>query len=53
MKRKPLTDKAEVELQALRNLEDLQDLKDAHEAKEEANREGTTTLADFKKELGL
>ena len=53
MNRKSLTDDTEGGLQALRNLEDLQDLKDAQEAKEEAKREGTATLSDFKKEFGL
>jgi len=41
------------DLRSIQKVEDLEDLKDAQAAKEEANREGMTTLADFKKELGL
>jgi len=41
------------DLQAIQKLEDLEDLKDARAAKEEAEREGTTALTDFKKEIGL
>lgn len=53
MKRKPMTDEAEDDLRAIQRVEDMEDLKDSRTAKEEAKREGTTTLADFKKELGL
>jgi hypothetical protein len=53
MNRNPMTDEAEKDRQAIQRVEDLEDLKDSREAKEESKRKGTTTLADFKKELGL
>jgi len=41
------------DIDAIRPVEDREDLKGARAAKEEAEREGTTPLADLKKELGL
>lgn len=41
------------DLELLQAAENLEDLRDARAAKEEAEREGTTPLAAFKKELGL
>ena len=41
------------DLEVLQELENREDVRDARAAKEEAEREGTTPLADFKKELGL
>ena len=41
------------DIEAIRRVEDREDLKDARAAKEEAEREGTTPLADLKKEIGL
>lgn len=41
------------DLEALQRAEDREDLRDARAAAEEAEREGTTSLGDFKKELGL
>ena len=41
------------DLEILQGMENREDIRDARAAKEEAEREGTTPLADFKKELGL
>ena len=41
------------ELEYLRSIEDQIDLREARAAREEADREGTTPLSEFKKELGL
>lgn len=41
------------DLEVLQGVENREDILDARAAKEEAEREGTTPLADFKKELGL
>ena len=48
-----MTDEAEKDRQAIQRVEELEDLKDTRASKEEAKREGTTTLADLKKGLGL
>jgi prevent-host-death family protein len=41
------------DLEVLQAAENREDIRDARAAREEAEREGTTPLADFKKELGL
>jgi prevent-host-death family protein len=41
------------DLELLQAAENREDLRDARAAKAEAERKGTTPLADFKKELGL